>query len=69
MGSEDSVEQSRGPMNKQRIRGLPPRTSEPPTAKSTVIKGRGGKSDGYAVKAVGLTSGDLRRVPTGLRSS
>lgn len=31
-------------------------------AKCTVIKGRGGKSGGRAVKAVGLTSGDLRRV-------
>jgi hypothetical protein len=31
-------------------------------AKSTVIKGRGGKSGGRAAKAVVLTSGDLRRV-------
>jgi len=31
-------------------------------AKSTAIKGRGGKSGGRAVKAVGLTSGDLRCV-------
>ena len=39
-------------------------------AKSTVIKGRGGKSGGRAVKAVGLTSGGLRCVlATGLRSS
>ena len=39
-------------------------------AKSTVIKGRGGKSGGRAAKAVGLTSGGLRCVPaTGLRSS
>jgi hypothetical protein len=39
-------------------------------AKSVVIKGRGGRSDGRAVKAAGLTSGDLRRVPvTGLRPS
>ena len=38
-------------------------------AKSTAIKGRGGKSGGRAVKAVGLTSGGLRRVSaTGLRS-
>ena len=28
-------------------------------AKSTAIKGRGGKSGGRAAKAVGLTSGDL----------
>ena len=34
-----------------------------------VIKDRGGKSGGRAVKAVGLTSGGLRHVPaTGLRS-
>ena len=32
-------------------------------AKSIVIKGRGGKFGGCAVKAVGLTSGGLRRVP------
>ena len=39
-------------------------------AKSTVIKGWGSKSGGRAVKAVGLTSGDLRCVPaTGLRPS
>jgi hypothetical protein len=31
-------------------------------AKSMVIKDRGGKSGGRAAKAVGLTSGDLRRV-------
>jgi hypothetical protein len=36
-------------------------------AKSTVIKGRGGKSGGRAGKAVDLTSGGLRCVPaTGL---
>jgi len=34
------------------------------------IKGRGGKSDGRAAKAVDLTSGDLCCVPeSGLRSS
>ena len=33
-------------------------------AKSMVIKGRGGKSGGRAAKAVGLTSGGLRRVST-----
>lgn len=32
------------------------------TAKSMVIKGRGGKFGGCAGKAVDLTSGDLRRV-------
>jgi hypothetical protein len=34
----------------------------PAGAKSTAIKGRGGKSGGRAVKAVGLTSGGLRCV-------
>ena len=62
------MEQNRDPMDKNRIRGLPSRTSEQLIAKSTVIKGRGGKSGGCAAKAVGLTSGDLRCVPaTGLR--
>ena len=61
-GSEGSVEQSRDPMDKNRIRGLPGRTSGPMIAKSRAIKGRGGKSGGCAVKAVGLTSGGLRRV-------
>ena len=61
-GSEGSVEQSRGPMDKNRIRGLPGRTSERDVAKSAAIKGRGGKSGGDAAKAVGLTSGGLRRV-------
>ena len=56
------MEQSRDPMDKNRIRGLPGRTSGRMTAKSIAIKGRGGKSGGYAVKAVGLTSGGLRRV-------
>ena len=43
-------------MNKNRIRGLPGRTSERVT-KSRAIKGREGKSGGDAAKAVGLTSG------------
>ena len=57
--SEGSLEQSRDPMDKNRIRGLPGRTSEQVIAKSVAIKGRGGKSGGCAVKAVGLTSGGL----------
>lgn len=70
MGSEDSVEQSRGPMDKHRITRPTRPTSELLIAKSTVIKDRGGKFGGGAVKAVGLTSGGLRCVPaTGLRSS
>src|SRR5215831_1034962 len=46
-------------MDKNLIGGLPDRTSEQVIAKSTVIKGRGGKSGGRTAKAVGLTSGDL----------
>ena len=56
------MEQSRDPMDKNRIRGLPGRTSERLIAKSRAIKGRGGRSGGCAVKAVDLTSGGLRRV-------
>src|SRR5215212_5558293 len=57
-GSEGSVEQNRGLMDKNRIGGRPGRTSEPWIAKSTTIKGRGGKSGRRAGKAVELTSGD-----------
>ena len=56
------MEQNRDPMDKNRIRGLPGRTSGPMTAKSMVIKGRGGKFGGCAGKAVELTSGGPRRV-------
>ena len=56
------MEQSRDPMDKNRIRGLPGRTSEPRLAKSAAIKGRGVNPEGCAVKAVGLASGGLRRV-------
>jgi len=63
VGPERSVEQSRGLMDKNRIRGLPGRTSEELIAKSTTIKGRGGKSGRRAVKAVDLTSGGLRCCP------
>src|SRR5438445_12934505 len=49
---------------------LPGRTSELLIAKSIAIKGRGGKSDGRAAKAVDFTSADLRCVPqSGMRSS
>ena len=44
-------------MDKNRIRGLPGRTSEQMIAKSVAIKGRGGKFGGCAAKAAGLTSG------------
>ena len=62
-GSEGSVEQSRDPMDKHRIRGLPGRTSGQVTAKSTVIKGRGGRFGGCAGKAFELTSGGPRPCP------
>ena len=57
--SEGSVEQRREPMDKKRIRGLRQRTSWPMTTKSISIKAAGGKSDGCALKAVELPSGDL----------
>jgi len=60
--SEGSVEQRYGPMDKNWIRGLRCRASEPMIAKSTSIKGTGGKSGGCASKAVELTSGDLLHV-------
>src|SRR3954454_5910297 len=51
-GSEGSVEKNRGPMDKNRIRGLPGRTSRHVAAKSRAIKGRGGRSRGRAAKVV-----------------
>jgi hypothetical protein len=57
-------------MDKNRIRGLPGRTNGQVIAKSMAIKDRGGKFGGRAVKAVDLTSGDLRCVlDSRLRSS
>jgi len=62
------VEQRREPMDKNRIRGIRCRTSGPVTAKSISIKGTGCRSGGCALKAVGLTSGDLPLVrDSGLR--
>src|SRR6267378_2923449 len=46
VGSEGSVEQRYGPMDKNRIRGLRRRTSEQLIAKSISIKDAGGKSGG-----------------------
>jgi len=57
-------------MDKNRIRGLRRRASGLVTAKPISIKGAGGRFGGCALKAVGLTSGGLRRVPeSGLRIS
>ena len=61
-GSEGSVEQTCDLMNKNRIRGLPDRTSEPVIAKSASSMRRGGRFGRCAGKAVGLTLGDLRCV-------
>ncbi len=61
-GSEGSLEQSRDPMDKNRIRGGHARTSRQMAAKSISTKGRGCRSGGCAVKAGELTSGDLPRV-------
>src|SRR6266436_7151936 len=67
-GSEGSVEQRYGPMDKNRIRGLRRRTSEQLTAKSVSIKDAGGKSGGRVSKAVELIAGDLLHVSdSGLR--
>jgi hypothetical protein len=66
--SEGSVEQRREPMNKNRIRGLRRRTSGLLIAKSTTIKGAGGKFGGCALKAVILIAGGLLHVlESGLR--
>jgi len=59
VGSEGSVEQRYGLMDKNRIGGLRCRASEQMIAKPTSIKGTGGKSGGCAWKAIELTSGDL----------
>ena len=49
-------------MNKNRIRGLQWRAKRQMTTKPISIKPTGGKSGGCALKAVELTSGDLRHV-------
>ncbi len=59
VGSEGSVEQRRGPMNKNQIQGSQDRTSGLVFTKSVSIKGPGCKSGGRALKAVELTSGGL----------
>jgi hypothetical protein len=55
-------------MDKNRIRGLRHRTSGQLIAKSSTIKGAGGKFGGCALKAVTLITGGLLHVPeSGLR--
>jgi hypothetical protein len=60
---EGSVVQTRGPTNRNRIRGSLRWTSVPANAKSGSTKTLGCRSGGRAAKVVGLTSGDLRRCP------
>ena len=63
MGSEGSVEQNRGLTNRNRISGIPGRTSGRLIAKSISIKGQGCRSGRGAGKAIELTWGGLCRVP------
>ena len=62
VGSERSVEQRYGLMDKNRIGGLRRRTSWQLTTKSVSIKDAGGKSGGRVSKAVELIAGDLLQV-------
>jgi hypothetical protein len=62
VGSEGSVEQRYGPMDKNWIGGLRRRTSEQLIAKSVSIKDAGGKSGGRVSKGVERIAGDLLHV-------
>jgi hypothetical protein len=62
--SEGSVEQNRDLTNRNRIRGILGRTSGQRTAKSRSIKGQDCRSGRCAGKAIELTWGGLRRVPS-----
>jgi hypothetical protein len=62
---ERSAERKREPMNKNRMKRRERWASGQLTAKRISIKSAERKSGGCAWKAAGLTSGDLRRVPTG----
>jgi hypothetical protein len=59
VGSEGTVEQRYGPMDKNRIGGLRRRTSGHMIEKFVSIKDAGGKSGGRVSKAVELIAGDL----------
>ena len=62
------MEQTHEPMDKNRIRGIPPGASGQLTAKPSSIKQAGCKSGGCVRKAIELTSGDLPFVlDSGLR--
>src|SRR5213592_4544512 len=64
MASEGSAEQNRDLTNRNRISGILGRTSGRLTAKSISIKGQGCRSGRCAGKAIELTWGGLRHVPT-----
>jgi hypothetical protein len=58
------VEQNRDLTNRNRMRGNSGRTSGQRIAKSISIKDQGCRSGRGAAKAIELTQGDLRHVPT-----
>ncbi len=58
------MEQNRDLTDRNRIRGIPGRTSGRLTAKSTSIKDQGCRFGRGAGKAIELTQGGLRHVPT-----
>ena len=58
------MEQNRDLTNRKRIRGISGWTSGPLIAKSISIKGQGCRSGRGAGKAIELTQGGLRHVPT-----
>ena len=57
------MEQNRDLTNRNRIRGIPGRTSGPLIAKSISINDQGCRSGRGAGKAIELTQGGLRHVP------
>ena len=65
MASEGSVKQNRDLTNRNRVRGIPGRTSGRRIAKSTSIKGQSCRSGRDAGKAIELTWGDLRHCSIG----
>ena len=58
------MEQNRDLTNRNRMRGISGQTSGPLTAKSLSINGQGCRSGRGAGKAIELTQGGLRHVPT-----
>ena len=63
-GSEGSVEQNRDLTNRNRVLGSSGRTRVQLATKSISIKGRGCRSGRCAGKAIELTWGGLRGVPS-----